>query len=441
MADDEYLAKRGFTTTPNPSYAGNIEDITFNKTGLMMPIPFDMSQTPLRKLKSQYKTQLEGGGLSITEQGFNFTVEFFNDKQEFPNLFMYVKIGSPLQFSYTVGGEMFTFPILNQVNSVLWKKKSVVFDVSFVNHSTMTITIKENALQGDHYVGSITTDTTLDSLFKEEKGNRIPLYSIIHLSEDDKEKRKVLRLNFNNLESFKQMKEGNASAKDMMKNILRYGGMVKYYIDDNSFLEMETKYVDDYLRQESIQWKGVKDFADDEYIEIVLEIDGSTNATDNYTGINKENPEKRMVKLIFPQEFDSLAPLATMEEGMVFCGEEGSRITQQKYSKETALFTFRDGKECLIPNPETKEFIAKDTSTGQVLTGKVLSLELKKGNGMEEVRKRKALRKKNNINESYSFEGKLDSIAWLTGQNNDFIKVIVPQGDKLKIVTINVGDL
>jgi hypothetical protein len=148
-----------------------------------------------------------------------------------------------------------------------------------------------------------------------------------------------------------------------------------------------------------------------------------------------------MVKLIFPQEFDSLAPLATMEEGMVFCGEEGSRITQQKYSKETALFTFRDGKECLIPNPETKEFIAKDTSTGQVLTGKVLSLELKKGNGMEEVRKRKALRKKNNINESYSFEGKLDSIAWLTGQNNDFIKVIVPQGDKLKIVTINVGDL
>jgi hypothetical protein len=200
---------------------------------------------------------------------------------------MYVKIGSPLQFSYTVGGEMFTFPILNQVNSVLWKKKSVVFDVSFVNHSTMTITIKENALQGDHYVGSITTDTTLDSLFKEEKGNRIPLYSIIHLSEDDKEKRKVLRLNFNNLESFKQMKEGNASAKDMMKNILRYGGMVKYYIDDNSFLEMETKYVDDYLRQESIQWKGVKDFADDEYIEIVLEIDGSTNATDNYTGIKR----------------------------------------------------------------------------------------------------------------------------------------------------------
>jgi len=148
-----------------------------------------------------------------------------------------------------------------------------------------------------------------------------------------------------------------------------------------------------------------------------------------------------MVKLIFPQEFDSLAPLSTMEEGMVFCGEEGSRIITQKYSKETALFTFRDGKECVIPNPETKEFVAKDTSTGQILTGKVLSLEKKKGNGMEEVRKRKDLRKKNNINESYSFEGKLDSIAWLTGQNNDFIKVIVPQGDKLKIVTINVGDL
>ena len=435
---DEYLAKRGFTTTPNPTYAGGIENITFTKTGLMMPTPFDMSETPLRKLKSQYKAKLEGGGLSITEQGFNFTVEFFNDKQEFPNLFMYVKMGSPLQFSYTVGGEMFTFPILNQVNSVLWKNKSVIFNVSFLGHSTMTITIKENALQGDHYVGSITTDTTLDSLFKEAVSNKpaiAPLFSIMVATSDG------LRLNFNDLESFKKLKGGNASAKDMMKNILRYGNMAKYYIDDNSFLEMETKYVDDYLLQESIQWKEVKDFADDEYIEMLLEIDGSTNATDNYTGINKENPEKRMVKLIFPQEFDSLAPLSTMEEGMVFCGEEGSRITQQRYSKETALFTFRDGKECVIPNPETKEFTAKDTSTGQILTGKVLSLELKKGNGMEEVRKRKALRKKNNINESYSFEGKLDSIAWLTGQNNDFIKVIVPQGDKLKIVTINVGDL
>ena len=439
MADDDYLAKRGFTTTPNPSYAGNIEDITFKKEGSdKMPIPFDMSQTPLRKLKSQYKAKLEEGGLSITEGGFNFTIEFFNDKQEFPNLFMYVKIGSPLQFSYTVGGEMFTFPIPNKVTNVLWKKKSVTFGVSFLGHSIMTIAIKENALQGDHYVGSITTDTKLDSLFKETVSNKpaiAPLFSIMVTTNDG------LRLNFNNLESFKKLKDGNASAKDMMKNLLRYGKTVKYYIDDNSFLEMETKYVDDYLLQESVQWKGIKDFADDEYIEMVLEIDGSTNATDNYTGINKENPEKRMVKIIFPQEFDSLAPLSTMEEGMVFCGEEGSRIIQQKYSKETALFTFRDGKECIIPNPETKEFVAKDTSTGQILTGKVLSLELKKGNGMEEVRKRKALRKKNNINESYSFEGKLDSIAWLTGQNNDFIKVIVPQGDKLKIVTINVGDL
>lgn len=438
MADDEYLAKRGFTTTPNPTYAGGIENITFKKTGEMMPIPFDMSETPLRKLKSNYREQVDGAGLIVAEDGFNFTVEFFNDNQQFPNLFMYVKVGSPLMFSYTVGGEMFQSPIPSQVKDITWKKSSVLFTVLFLGHSSMTITIKKSALQDDHYVGSITTETKLDSLFKDAFPNqpaKRQLFSIMVSSDD------TLRFNFSSLEGFKKLKEGNASAKDMMKNLLNYGKVVKYYIDDNSFLEMETKYVDDYLLQESIQWKGVKDFADNEYIEIVLEIEGSTNATDNYTGINKENPEKRMVKLIFPQEFDSLAPLSTMEEGMVFCGEEGSRITQQKYSKETALFTFRDGKECVIPNPETKEFTAKDTSTGQILTGKVLSLELKKGNGTEEVRKRKALRKKNNINESYSFEGKLDSIAWLTGQSNDFIKVIVPQGDKLKIVTINVGDL
>jgi len=439
MADDEYLARRGFTTKPNPPYAGNIEDITFKKTGDMMPMPFDMSQTPLRKLKSQYKEQLEGSGIKIDNKGFNFTVEFFNNEQKYPNLFMYVKVGSPLMFSYTVGGEMFTSPIPSQVKYIVWNKSLVTFNVSFLGHSDMTIFIKESGKKGDHYVGSIKTDTTLDTQFKDaikDKPAIEPLFSIMNTSDDG------LRLNFSDLELFRNLKSGGvATPRRLMENILRYGKVVKYYIDDNSFLEMETKYVDDYLRQESIQWKDVKDFADDEYIEIVLEIDGSTNATDNYTGISKENPEKRMVKLIFPQEFDSLAPLSTMEEGMVFCGEEGSRIITQKYSKETALFTFRDGKECVIPNPETKEFVAKDTSTGQILTGKVLSLEKKKGNGMEEVRKRKDLRKKNNINESYSFEGKLDSIAWLTGQNNDFIKVIVPQGDKLKIVTINVGDL
>lgn len=438
MADDEYLAKRGFTTKPNPSYAGNIKDITFHPIVGEMPIPFDMSETPLRKLKTDYKNKLDADGLTIKEKGFNFTVEFFNDEQQFPNLFMNVKVGSPLMFSYIVGGEMFTFKITNQVTSVHWKKNSLSFDVSFLGHSKSTITIKRNEKTGDHYLGSISADTTLDSLIADDlKPASASLYSIIHLDNESGE----LRINFNDMESFKKMKEGKASPGELMGNILVYGKKVKYYIDDNSFLEMETKYVDDYLLQEDIQWKDVKDFADDEYIEMLLEIDGSTNATDNYTGINKDNPEKRMVKLIFPQEFDSLAPLAAMEEGMVFCGEEGSRIVKQKYSKETAFFQFKDGKECVIPNPETKQFIAKDTSTGQILTGKVISLELKKGNEKEEVRKIKALRKKNNINESYSFEGKLDSIAWLTGQNNDFIKIIVPQGDKLKIVTINVGDL
>jgi hypothetical protein len=84
------------------------------------------------------------------------------------------------------------------------------------------------------------------------------------------------------------------------------------------------------------------------------------------------------------------------------------------------------------------------------LKGKVVGLELKTGNSAEALREQLASRKLNNTNKEYSFdiegEIELDSIAWVTGKKNDFIKMIVPTQDStgkemFKIVNINIGEL
>jgi hypothetical protein len=116
-----------------------------------------------------------------------------------------------------------------------------------------------------------------------------------------------------------------------------------------------------------------------------------------------------------------------------------------KYDGGIALFSFQDSTECVIPDPEYKTFIAKDTRTGQILSGKVISMVKKSGNPQEAVRELSAIREENNKNATLSFEiGEeevLDSIAWLTGENNDYIKLIVPDKDNTKIITINIGEL
>ena len=72
-------------------------------------------------------------------------------------------------------------------------------------------------------------------------------------------------------------------------------------------------------------------------------------------------------------------------------------------------------------------------------------MEKKSGNPIEAEREMLAIRKKQNINNALSFEidGKevLDSIAWITGEKSDYIKLIVPDGDNTKIITINIGEL
>ena len=74
---------------------------------------------------------------------------------------------------------------------------------------------------------------------------------------------------------------------------------------------------------------------------------------------------------------------------------------------------------------------------------------MKEGNSSDALRKQLAKRKRDNLNKSYSFDidGKynLDSIAWVTGRKNDFIKMIIPTQENgkevFKVVNINIGEL
>jgi hypothetical protein len=77
-------------------------------------------------------------------------------------------------------------------------------------------------------------------------------------------------------------------------------------------------------------------------------------------------------------------------------------------------------------------------------------MTLKEGNSSDALREQLAQRKKNNLNKTYSFEIEeeytLDSVAWVTGKKNDFIKMIVPTQDStgkevFKVVNINIGEL
>ena len=84
------------------------------------------------------------------------------------------------------------------------------------------------------------------------------------------------------------------------------------------------------------------------------------------------------------------------------------------------------------------------------MKGKVVKMTLKEGNSSDALREQLAQRKKNNLNKTYSFEIEeeytLDSVAWVTGKKNDFIKMIVPTQDStgkevFKVVNINIGEL
>ena len=467
MADSVYLNSRGLYQTVWPIDAKVVQGLHLGRKWLLldkkMDIPFDVATPTQRKLRGQYQQDKDIvlSSSNNGDKGFNFMFKL-TGSGGFANMYVFCELGKPLSFSYEIGGDCFTYPapITNEVSSITIDKSnsiSIKVDFSAVhalkstpkgsawsvganNYWTQIITIKKtNKASDDGYYGAFNVEM---ANAWDETGLPGNLITQLIMAGDG-------GINFNDfvdIDEHLYAKENGESTdtQTMVKNMYRFESEIKYYYTQDSYLGCAD--TDKYLLQEDIDWKSTHDFdIRDSYIEMTIEIDGATNSTDNYTGFNPSSP-KRLEKIILPTELAQLAPQTAMNDGLVFCGESGSRITGAKYDDEgIALFSFQDSTECVIPDPEYKTFIAKDTRTGQILSGRVISMVKKSGNPQEAVRELSAIREENNKNATLSFEiGEeevLDSIAWLTGENNDYIKLIVPDKDNTKIITINIGEL
>jgi hypothetical protein len=447
MVNDN-LVRRGLYTSVFPAGAKTITPTLSMKLGDMtMPIPFDTNVTPTRRLKKNYK----GNQILIRDEGFNFVVRLTSDA-DYANLYMLVKVGSPLMFSYEIKGDVFTYPFLNKVTQVTVSDSGVYFALLVSDNTnleknayTCEVTIKNSSKDFSNGIeGNITVES--GNWFDDEdfgKGQKSGLFSPMG---NKKVKNEIgLLINFTNEQGLIDASKGDL--KSFLTSHLKMNRKVTYYYNENSFLDMES--TDKYLLQEQAKWTkdGSKlgDFGDDKYVEVVLSIDSATDATDNYTG-ESGIEDKRLVTLILPNEFTSISPMTQEADGLEF---SKGRITSKQFIDDKALFTFSDASECLIPNPEDKTFQAKDKN-GQILKGKVVKMTLKEGNSSDALREQLAQRKKNNLNKTYSFEIEeeytLDSVAWVTGKKNDFIKMIVPTQDStgkevFKVVNINIGEL
>ena len=423
--------------TIEPSYSSIIGNLTGMET---MPIPFDTAITPTRGLKTQYSLN-DGKALTIKDDGFNFVIRMTSD-DGFANLYAHITVGEPIIFSHKIdSNDTFTYPFPNEIAKVTVSNSQISFDLlckevySYDSFIT-TFTIKNSSKDFSNGIeGKVSVEA--QNYFKDDTkgGNfRCPMYV--------NKASKVLILNFTDIEDLDDDKQKEERIRAFMKGSAKMNLSVTYYFNENSFLNIENP--DTYLLQEGVKWKNVNDFSDKEYVELTLSLDSATDATDNYTGVNETN--NLIVKIILPDEFRSLSPMTQEADGLAF---SKGRITSKRFSKGVSLFSFADSTECVIPNPEDNTFSAKDKN-GQILKGKVVGLELKTGNSAEALREQLASRKLNNTNKEYSFdiegEIELDSIAWVTGKKNDFIKMIVPTQDStgkevFKVVNINIGEL
>lgn len=442
MATDEALEKRGLYRKPYPKSALNAIVYPFDPVR-QMPIPFNMATTPTRMLKKEYK------GKEITlnmadSKGYRFQARFEGARGG-SLVYMNVVLGEPLQFCYEIEGECFTFSQKTIVDKIIIREKGISifgfyndnlqkeFEMNFTKSGDIDdgMAVKFEAKSDAEYT-SMPDGTKLDGVKESMMGLVTTFTAGVP----------TILFNFNSTETKLQFLEGSIPAKDYGENLIRVLPKAKIYYSADSFLLSQN--VDKYLLQEKVDFKE-EDSIDTTkyYLEVMLEIEGAGNATDNFTG-NVEKGDKLIEKIIMPQEINrsGLQPLVTMGDGEAYC--EG-RMNDFRFKDNVALFSYSDSTELTVPHPEDKTFKAKDTQTGQELVGKVISMELKEGNGAEAVRERKAFREKNNTNTMLGFdvgekENVLDSIGWITGMKNDFIKLLIPSGDKTKIVTINVGD-
>ena len=453
MVNDN-LEGRGLYTTVFPIGANTVrgEKGSFESfSPFKMPIPFDTSIKPTRLLKKEYKNY----PLTINDDGFNFMIRLSSaNGANFANTYMLIEVGSPIAFAYEIGGESFSYPIENIVKSISVLKEGISFTVTFTEREG--VGVNKYGEQDESWLSEVTIKNKSKDFsngiegtifaeggnFFDDESKKGPFLSQM----ESIGKENHFCINFADLYTLSDANENDKVIPVWKKNNIQMSPKVTYYYNENSFLNVDNP--DKYLRVEDIEWnkdgKALGVFKDDEYVEMTLSINGSSNATDSFTGVN--NSDNRLVKIIFPDEFKSLQPMVTMNDGIDF---SKGRIDSKRFLNGTALFTFSDKTECIIPNPEDKSFQAKDKN-GQILKGTVVGMELKKGKGGEALREQLALRKKNNLNKEYSFdiEGKdtLDSIAWVTGKRNDFIKMIIPTQDEkgnemFKVVNINIGEL
>ena len=163
------------------------------------------------------------------------------------------------------------------------------------------------------------------------------------------------------------------------------------------------------------------------------------------TGRNSSEPSSLLVEeIMFPGDEGLLAPIGTDGSGnTVNCGEnlpEGralKSITPAFDSGEivSVVLEFRDGSRCVFPDEETREFMAIDKETGQMLKGVVQKEGFYKYQGTprqkyEEIKENRRMR---NLNAEFNIIVEDDNLtralAWYGDESGTILEIMVPDPD------------
>ncbi len=184
------------------------------------------------------------------------------------------------------------------------------------------------------------------------------------------------------------------------------------------------------------------------YIRFNCVIENASLRTNNYTGLDTQDPSILMTTIQFPGDEALLAPMGTSDEGTeAACGLEApeGRVLKSirpvivEDAVQQVKLEFHDGSFCIFPDAETGLFTATDKETGQELQGRVENLIIAEGKWKENHTTEMANRLDRNTNRSLTLEsdGKAvtSAIAWRTS-NPSALKIIVPTDEGTKLITI-----
>lgn len=228
------------------------------------------------------------------------------------------------------------------------------------------------------------------------------------------------------------------------------GGAVYYFKPEIDVYASPDMYVgtgqeDEYLLPPEVDFDNFSALSGDEAVVFKLVMENPTFTTDNYTGRNSREPSSLLVEeIMFPGDEGLLAPIGTDGSGnTVNCGEnlpEGralKSITPAFDSGEivSVILEFRDGSRCVFPDEETREFLAIDKETGQMLKGVVQKEGFYKYQGTprqkyEEIKENRRMR---NLNAEFNIIVEDDNLtralAWYGGESGEIMEIMVPDPD------------